>query len=327
MSYLSALVAGCALALAKIAYFIAFPRVGHVGPLPPLSASEGELATRLRTHVTKIAATPRNVAHYRALEATASHIEQQLVEMGYAPQTQEFDVTGRPVRNIEVVVPERSGHESAATLVVGAHYDTHGDSPGANDNGTGVAALLEIARGLAGTDSPGRRIRLVFFVNEEQPFSKTDDMGSLRHARALRDSGEPVLGMIALETLGYFAEEPHSQRYPTPFNLIYPNTGNFVAFVGLLRARAFTHAAVSAFRAQTAFPSIGGIAPGFIAGIDYSDHWAYDQCGFPALMITDTAPFRNPHYHALYDLPDTVDYKSLARITAGLIRMIRELAK
>ncbi|MGE0856994.1 MAG: M28 family peptidase, partial [Hyphomicrobiaceae bacterium] len=171
------------------------------------------------------------------------------------------------------------------------------------------------------------RVRLVFFVNEERPYGKTDDMGSLRHARALQQCGEHVAGMIALETLGYFSDAPGSQRFPFPFTWVYPDVGNFVAFVGLPRARRLVHRSLAAFRATQAFASIGGIAPGFVHGIDLSDHWAYDQCGFPALMVTDTAPFRNPNYHQRHDLPETVDYDSLARITVGLARMIETIAR
>ena len=152
-------------------------------------------------------------------------------------------------------------------------------------------------------------------------------MGSYRHALALRQKGERVAGAISLETLGYFSDEPGTQRYPAPFDLIYENRGNFVAFVGLPGSRAFVHRALRAFRSTTGFPSIGGIAPNFIEGIGNSDHWSYQQMGYPALMLTDTAPFRNPQYHKTTDLPDTVDYDSLARVTKGLERMVRELVQ
>ena len=172
-----------------------------------------------------------------------------------------------------------------------------------------------------------RRLRLVFFVNEEQPYGKTDDMGSLRHARLLTDKNERVDGMIALETLGYFSEKPGSQRLPFPFNLVYPDTGNFAAFIGLPGARRFLAQALRQFRATDAFPSTGTIVPAFVEGADHSDHWAYHKLGYPALMVTDTAPYRNPFYHQKYDLPDCVDYVSLARITNGLEGMIRRLVE
>lgn len=307
-------------------YAIVFPAQPHDGKVSPATTEESEIAGRLAEHIRAIASKPRNLAHYPALEAAASYIELQLVTMGYAPAVQDFVVDDRPVRNIEVVVAPAVDDAQAPTLVIGAHYDSADESPGANDNGTGVAALIEMSRLLRGASRPRCRLRLVFFVNEEQPYGKTENMGSLRHARALAQSGERVLGMIALETLGYFSNEPNSQRFPPPFGLIYPRTGNFVAFVGLLRARRLVHGCVRLFRSVTDFPAIGGIAPSTISGIDLSDHWAYDKCGFPALMVTDTAPYRNPHYHSEFDLPETVNYTALARITTGLTRMAAQIA-
>lgn len=337
MLYLAALAVALVAMAAVAGYMIVLPLQPHDGTSPEPGAEDQDRARRLRAHVTAVASVPHNIDHYRALEAAACYIEQQLREMGFTPLLQEYVVDGRPVRNIEIILPAaanasaatRGGTGLPSTLVIGAHYDSADDSPGANDNGTSVAALIEIARELSRAPIAGQRldIRLVFFVNEEAPYGKTDAMGSLRHARMLKQSGVPVTGMIALETLGYFSDAANSQRYPFPFGMIYPTTGNFVAFVGLLGARRLVGTCLKAFRASGAFPSIGGVAPGFIPGIDLSDHWAYDHCGFPALMVTDTAPFRNPYYHTRGDLPGTVDYQSLARITAGLTRMVAAIAR
>ena len=305
-----------------LAFALVWPRQPFRDALPRLADDEALLSRRLRHHLDAFARTPHNLDHYPALEAAACYIERELVTLGAHPTLQEFEVLGRPVRNIELTLePAADRRASATTYVIGAHYDSPDDSPGANDNGTGVAALIELARMLHASPPLPYRLRLVFFVNEEAPWGKTEHMGSLVHARRLARNGEQVGGMIALETLGYFSNARGSQRFPFPFGLVYPDVGNFVAFVGLPRARGFVHRALRAFRAETAFPSIGGIAPGFLPGIDLSDHWAYDQCGFPAMMITDTAPFRNPHYHTPGDLPETVDCDSLARITSGLARM------
>jgi hypothetical protein len=172
------------------------------------------------------------------------------------------------------------------------------------------------------------RIRLVLFVNEEPPYYRTGDMGSYRYGRALAERGERVIGMIALETLGCFFEAPGTQHYPMPFGLIYPSEANFIAFVGLLRSRsrAFLHAVIDSFRRHTAFPTIGGVAPGIVPGIDWSDHWSFEQFRYPALMITDTAIYRYPHYHLATDTPDKVDVAKLARIVRGLDRVIRDVA-
>ena len=287
---------------------------------------ERATALSLERHVRAVASEPHNLDHPQALEASARYIENTLFDFGLKPERQVFAVNGVEVRNIEVNWGLTSQNLDAATLVIGAHYDSADDSPGANDNGTGVAALLEIARTLA-TAPPkcARPLRLVFFVNEEAPYGKTADMGALHHAEKLKARGERVLGMIALETLGYFSNTPGSQKLPFPFNWIYPTRGNFVAFVGLPGSRAILQRAVKVFRNVCAFPSTGTIAPGAIEGADLSDHWAYHHVGFPALMITDTAPYRNPFYHQRHDTPDTVDYASLARITTGVERMVREL--
>ena len=325
VGYVFLTVASCGvLATLALWYCIVFPRQPLL-EAPPPSSHDLALAARLEPHVRAIASRPHNLAYYRELEAAARYIESTIEELGLEARAQPYEVDGRSVRNIEIVFePERVG-TAEATYVVGAHYDSPDDSPGANDNGTGVAALLELARLLRGLRPRRHRLRLVFFVNEEQPYGKTPDMGSWRHAKQLHDEGERVAGMMALETLGYFSHEPGSQLFPPPFGLIYPDTGNFVAFVGLPGSRTFVHRAVRAFRSHANFPAIGGVAPGFVPGIDLSDHWAYRQFGFPALMVTDTAPFRNPFYHTTADLPHTVDYASLARITAGLAETLKEL--
>lgn len=328
---LGLVLAAATIAAALAGYAIVWPRQPFRGSLPHLTAEENALGARLHAHVAAIASTPHNLAHYPALEAAACYIERELAAAGYAVRLQEFEVMGRPVRNIEVMLGPAAAKGCSGTdngtpcYLVGAHYDSPDRSPGANDNGSGVAALIELARLLAEDPPPGHRLRLVFFVNEEAPWGKTEHMGSLVHARSLAADGQRLDGMIALETLGHFSTRPGSQCFPFPFGLVYPDVGNFVAFVGLPRARSFVHRALEAFRRETAFPSIGGIAPGCVAGVDLSDHWAYDQCGYPAMMITDTAPFRNPYYHTPGDLPETVDYDSLARITLGLARMLRGL--
>lgn len=313
-------------ALAAIKYSIVFPRQPFAGPLPPLDDRTRLLAKRLREHIEAVASTPHNLDHYPALEAAARYIETTLAGFGLTASAQVFQVAGRPVRNIEVVwEPAGAGPETPA-IVIGAHYDSPEDAPGANDNGTGVAAALELARALAHMKPATHRLRLAFWVNEEQPYGKTPDMGSWQHAKALRDQGENIVGMIALETIGFFSNEPGSQTFPPPFGLIYPHTGNFIAFVGLPGSRTFLNRALASFRRQTPFPSIGGVAPGMLEGIDLSDHWAFHHFGYPAMMVTDTAPFRNPYYHEVDDLPENVDYESLARVTVGLEKMLRELA-
>jgi Zn-dependent M28 family amino/carboxypeptidase len=291
-----------------------------------LTGEERDLAVRLRRHVEAVASVPHNVKHYQALEAAARYISRTLEGLGYAVTPQVFSTRDKDVRNIEVEIAPRSA--AASSLVLGAHYDSYWDAPGANDNGTGVAAVLELARLLREWRPLGTRLRLVLFVNEEPPFFRTDDMGSWRYAKLLSERGEKVQGMISLETLGAFSDAPDSQRYPQPFAAIMPSTANFVAFVGLPGSRNFLHAVMASFRRHTPFPSIGGLAPdALVPGVGWSDHWAFRQFDFPAIMATDTALFRYPHYHRPTDTPDKIDYERLARITKGFERVVREIAR
>jgi Zn-dependent M28 family amino/carboxypeptidase len=307
-------------------WFVIHPRQPFLAAVPPLSDDDRACALRLESHVRAVASTPHNMAHPKELEAAATYIEHVLVVAGYIPKLQPYEVAGQTVRNIEVVIEPSSSSIDAPTYVIGAHYDAPDNCPGANDNGTGVAALLDLAARLTSYQPTTHRIRLVFFVNEEHPYGHTPDMGSYRHAQALQAIGERVVGMFALETLGHFSDVDGSQRFPFPFNKLLPTRGNFVAFIGMPRGRALARLALDAFRATTQFPAIGGVAPAFIEGIANSDHWSYDKFGYPAIMVTDTAPFRNPFYHQVFDTPDTVDYASLSRITAGLERTIKRLA-
>jgi Peptidase family M28 len=296
------------------------------GPLPPLTAEESDLAERLRRHVEAIASRPHNVRHYAELERAAAYIEDALKSLGYAISPQPYAVDGRMVRNIAAALPSRVA-EGAAAVVVGAHYDSAGDAPGANDNGSGAAALLELARLLRDLGPARHELQLVFFVNEEPPYFGTEDMGSWRYARLLAERRQPVRAMLSLETLGAYSDAAGSQRYPAPFGLVFPSTANFIAFVGTPRARPLVHEAIGSFRRHTQFPTIGGVAPAVVPGIDWSDHWAFGQFGFPGIMVTDTAFYRYPHYHRPSDTPDKLDYERLARVTKGLDRLIRDLAR
>jgi len=307
-------------------YMTGVPGKSHSGPLPPLSEDERALAVMLKRHIEAIAAREHNIRRYDELEKAARYIEATLAAYGYSIGRQEFFVDDRAVRNIDAVIEPRTDIADPEVIVVGAHYDSVVGSPGANDNGSGAAAVIELARLLRG-HAGARRIRLVLFVNEEPPYFKTEDMGSLHYARALAERKEKVVAMYSLETIGFYSSAPGSQRYPAPFNLIFPDRGDFVAFVGTPYARALVWETIRSFRSHTAFPSIGGVAPDAVPGIDWSDHWSFEQVGFPAMMVTDTAPFRYPHYHQFTDTPDKVDVESLARVVKGMERVIRAAAQ
>jgi len=284
------------------------------------------LRDRLRAHVSVLAGDigERNVWRSRALEASARHVERVLGDLGYPVTVQEFDVQGVTVKNLEA---ERKGNSvPEEVVVVGAHYDSIIGSPGANDNASGVAGVLEMARLLADQPLP-RTVRFVAFVNEEPPFFQTDDMGSRVYASRARRRGERIVAMLSIETIGYYSEEAGSQHYPFPLSLVYPNTANFIGFVGNHASRDLVRRAIGTFRARIEFPSEGITAPEWITGIGWSDHASFWKEGYAALMITDTALFRYRHYHTPEDTPDKIDYTRMARVVMGIARVVAELAR
>lgn len=302
---------------------ISMPGRSHRGPLPPLTEEETQLRDRLRKHVLMLAGEigERNVRRPEALDRAAGYLAGALKEAGYAVAPQAYEVEGVKVRNLEAERP--GGARADEIVIVGGHYDSVFGSPGANDNATGAAAVVEIARAFTGR-APARTVRFVLFVNEEPPHFQNETMGSLVYARRSRERGENIVGMLSLETIGFYTDAEGSQEYPFPFSLFYPSTGNFVGFVGNLSSRSLVRHAVGSFRSHTAFPSEGVAAPGWITGIGWSDHWAFWQAGYPALMVTDTAPFRYAHYHSFQDMPDKIDYDRLAQVVAGLERAVEE---
>jgi Zn-dependent M28 family amino/carboxypeptidase len=285
---------------------IKMPGRSHVGPLPALSGEGRALSLRLRLHVAALAAAERN----SDLETPARYIEAAFAAQGYKPESQHFESGGRRVRNIEA---------GSGSIVVGAHYDTVPGSPGADDNASGVAVLIE----LAAMKLP---VRFVAFANEEMPYFLGPEMGSWTWAKRARERGESVRAMFSLEMLGYYRDEPRSQQYPAPLGLFYPDRADFIAFVGDLGARKLVRKAISIFRAKAQFPSEGVAAPGFIPGVTWSDHWSFRRHGYAAIMITDTAFYRYPHYHLPTDTPEKLDYERMAHVTLGLAAMLRDLA-
>ena len=307
---------------ALFAWMTSMPGRSFAGPLGAPSDEERDLAARLRTHVVAIASRERNLAHPEAYEAAAVYLEAALARDGHEVRRQPFEVDGRPTRNLEVEIP--GSQAAAGVIVVGAHYDSVRGSPGANDNGSGTAATVELARLLAGWE-PRHTWRFALFANEEPPYFHSESMGSAVYARAAKARGERIVAMFSLETLGYYSDAPGSQHYPFPLNLAYPDRGDFVAFVGNLAGGVFVRETIAAFRNDARFPSAGVAAPGWLPGIDWSDHWSFWREGWPALMITDTAPYRYPHYHTTRDTPDKVDYDRLARVVKGLEATFRAL--
>ena len=302
------------------------PGHSHKGPVPAPTADERQLGDRLRGHVTMLAGEigERNTRRYRELQQAAAYISARLRELGYTIREEPYLADGRQVMNIEAEC--KGTARPTEIVVVGAHYDSVPGSPGANDNASGVAALLEVARQFKDAKL-GCTVRYVAFVNEEPPFFQTELMGSRVYAANAKRRGENIVAMLALETIGYYSDKPGSQQYPPPFNLFYPDTGNFVGFVGNFASRALLRTSIKRFRETTSFPSEGLAAPEFVKGIGWSDQWGFWQEGYPAIMITDTAPFRYPQYHESEDTPDKVDYERMARVVAGIGRVVEGVVK
>jgi Zn-dependent M28 family amino/carboxypeptidase len=304
---------------------IRMPLKSFRGPLPPLSPQQTALRDELRRHVEKLGGEigERNVYQPRRLRAATEYVEDRFTAAGFKVRRQSYTVMGEACHNLEVELPGKN--RRGEIVVIGAHYDSVSGSPGANDNGTGVAGVLALARAWAGR-APERTVRFVAFVNEEPPFFQTAQMGSLVYAKSCRERGDKIVAMLNLETMGCFSSEKRSQKYPFPMGLFYPSRGDFIGFVGNTASGGLVRHCLKVFREQASFPSEGGALPGVLPGIGWSDHWSFWQAGYPALMVTDTAPFRYAHYHTAADTPDKVDYDRLARVVDGVDKVITGLA-
>lgn len=279
----------------------------------------------------------RNVLNYKELQLSSKFIQTSFVDIGYEYGLERYNVVKRrgydiyaskkmkPILEVENVVAIKKG-VSSKTIVIGAHYDSVIGSPGADDNATGVAVLLELARLLKNLDLH-YTIKFVAFVNEEPPYFQTKEMGSYVSAELSHRRGENIVGMISLESLGFYSHEKGSQDYPFPLNLVYPSEGNFISFVGNRDSRSLIREAIHAFRKTNTLPSEGASLPSVIKEIGFSDQWSYWQFGYQAFMLTDTAHLRNPHYHKDTDTIDKIDYNTMATLTLGMVEVVKDLAK
>jgi Zn-dependent M28 family amino/carboxypeptidase len=263
----------------------------------------------------------RSFRQHEKLKRTADYIAGEFKSFNYAATRQAFSYQGNQYDN---VIAELIGTERPEKLlIIGAHYDTVGTTPGADDNASGIAGLLGIARGLSAARLK-KTVRFVAFPLEEPPTHRSRNMGSYHYAESLYNGQQQVEGMICLEMIGYFVDKKNSQQYPFPFmNLKFPNTGNFISLVGNTRSKDFTEMIATEFRKAADLPVQTLNAPAIVIGIDFSDHWAFGKFGYKALMVTDTAFYRNPHYHAPTDLPDTLDYERMGRVVEGLVAAVR----
>lgn len=257
----------------------------------------------------------RNSGNVAALDKAASYIKAMFTAYGYKPAEQVYVVEGREYRNVVASI----GPEAAPRFIVGAHYDVAGDQPGADDNASGIAGLLVLARLFKQHDQNlNKRIDFVAFTLEEPPFFRTRMMGSYVHAKSLRDSSADVLGMVALEMIGFFSDQPRSQGYPLPFmNLFYPSRGDFIGIVGNYSSSwLLAHFKKAMERTPVGVETLR--APALAVNVHLSDHINYWKFGYPAIMITDTSFYRNPHYHTSSDSLETLDFERMAEVVKGL---------
>lgn len=291
---------------------------------PAMNFSSPTLADRLRGHVSHLALDigPRNVFRPAALHATADYIRRVWSAQNYPVNSQYYQAMDVKSENLEV---SRTGKTKPNEIIlVGAHYDTVMGSPGADDNASGVAALLELSR-LCASAETARTLRFVAFVNEEPPFFFWGRMGSGVYAEAAKARGENIRLMISLEMLGSYSEQPGSQSYPPLFRHFFPDRANFIAMVSNRASRKELQQLVSAFKSHSDFPVESLATFEFIPGVAWSDHLSFWRVGYPALMVTDTAFYRNAAYHTPDDTPEKLNYPAMARMVEGLFHALTAL--
>jgi Zn-dependent M28 family amino/carboxypeptidase len=281
---------------------------------------------KLEAHVRMLSVTlaPRDWQSAANLDRVATYIGTHLMKAGGRVSEQPYAVESGRARNVIASF----GPQQGPRVVVGAHYDAAGPLPGADDNASGVAGLLELASLLGQTRTLGSRVDLVAFALEEPPYFGTKRMGSLVYAAALKREAAVVRAMISLEMIGYFSDAPNSQRFPHPaLGLLYPSTGDFIAVVGRVGQGALVRQVKKAMQRTTYLDVYSFTGPQRTPGIDSSDHASFWQQGYRAVMITDTAYYRNDRYHTARDTPDSLDYARMAEVVRAVHRAVVVLAQ
>ncbi|HEU4432387.1 MAG TPA: M28 family peptidase [Pyrinomonadaceae bacterium] len=279
----------------------------------------------LQAHVHKLSVElgPRDERHIENLDRVAAYVNDEFSKTTSSVSEQVYSVRGDTYRNVIA----RFGPETAERIVVGAHYDAAGPLPGADDNASGVAGLLELAR-LLGQQQPPLQVELVAFTLEEPPQFRTAGMGSSVHAKSLRQQNVRVRAMFSLEMIGYFSDAANSQGFPVSvMSTLYPSRGNFIAVVGRLSDWSLARRTKSAMRSASPLPVYSINAPSVVPGVDFSDQLNYWAAGYDAIMITDTAFYRNPHYHTANDTEEKLDYKRMAMVVEGVYAAVMDLAR
>jgi len=289
------------------------------------------LTARLRRHVDFLAGEigERDVFQKQKQIQVLDYIQAEFTKAEYRPRRLEYRSKalwnipdGTSFFNIEATLGE-GGSSKGKIWIVGAHHDTFPGTPGADDNASGVAVLLELAR-IMKKERTNREIRFVAFGTEEPPSFNTRNMGSHHYARSLKDQGLQVECMISLEMLGYYNSQPGSQHYPPLLRFFFPDTGHFIGLVSNLSSRHILKKCKLAWTAGSDFPLVTAVLPPGLSSVAMSDQLNFWDAGFPALLLTDTAFYRNPHYHQHTDTPDTLNYENMAEITKSLAAILRD---
>jgi hypothetical protein len=278
----------------------------------------------LRSNVEALATrfAPRDFDHPENLDRAALFVAEALRSTGAVVSEQTYRVGEKVYRNVLAEL----GPDTPERIVIGAHYDTAGDQPGADDNASGVAGLLELARLLAASPPP-LRIELAAYTLEEPPSYATERMGSVVHVRALASRGARVRLMISLEMIGVFSDAKGSQHYPAVVGWFYPSAGNFIAVIGKWGQGGTVRDVARGLRAGSPLPVETLVAPRFLTGVDFSDHRSFWARGYDAVMVTDTSFFRNDRYHTSDDRPDTLDYVRMAEVVKGVHCAVQAMAR
>jgi len=287
--------------------------------------NSGELIEKLKQHVVKLSSEigDRSVFKYDKLCAAADYIAAQLASFGYEVAFQNYTILDKQVSNISVTKP--GVKNPARKIIVGAHYDSY-FNPGADDNASGIAGLLELARFLS-DKKLNSTVKLIAFPAEEPPFFDTDDMGSWVYAKSARAGSKDIVAVLVLEMIGYYTAAPRSQKYPSVFGFLLPNKGNFIGVLGNLRSFRLVFRIIAGFKKVSRFPIIPLVVYNHASAVHFSDHYAFWQEGYPAVMITDTSFYRNRHYHTAGDTHETLDFAGMAEVVKGLGGTVVELAR
>jgi len=313
-----------------MAWWLMMPSSGSIDKSDNLTPNHSMIADQIKKDVVFLADSigQRNMHTAGTMDASVDFIQERFSSLGFSPEIQTYTLrrgvySGRSASNI---IAEITGSgQNHEIIVIGAHYDSVPHSPGANDNASGVAVLLSLAELMANSES-SRTIRYVAFANEEPPFFQTSDMGSYAYAQRSRDMNEEIIAMIALDGLGYFDDDPKSQSYPLPgLGYAYPDRAEFIGMVTRLRDLSLLNEISAGFNEKGLIPSESAALPGFLPGVNWSDHWSFWKHGYPAILITDTLLFRDPFYHTPNDTPERLNYENMARISTALAHAIQKL--